>query len=447
MKTYKKLAVGALALVTAGAASAQTVIRIVGSNGDRTATQTAISKLLDSGWTFQGTGGQATAATLATATAANFGAWNGTYGGNPVVVKVSFTGALAGIAAIAGNTDQRFVVSNGTGTANLVNPISAGAVAGTDYELGKADFGFSTNFQTTSPYNGVFEGVTYNTVVEEIVGVSPLAFYASPGFPADNITTQQAQLLYSNGVLSLGLFTGDLTADANKLVYAIGRDTNAGQRFGAYTEVGLGTASAVKVWQPTVSGATTTGGVTSGGTVQSQVLWPAETKGGIFSPLGSGGFDGGATLAPVLTTTLAENAYKGAYYDEDTESNAFLYPNATAGYYIGYLTPGDGRPRVLGVNATTGVVTGNIPVQNRGKELKYNGVALTDANVQNGSYTAWLYNRILKPQSGLTGLKLTFANALRDQIKNVDAPSGGGLFDNATFKVKRFTDGGLVVPK
>jgi len=447
MKTYKKLAVGALALVTAGAASAQTVIRIVGSNGDRTATQTAISKLLDAGWTFQGTGGQATSASLPTATAANFGAWNGSYGGNPVVIKVSFSGALAGIAAVAGNTDQRFVVSNGTGTANLVNPISTGAVAGTDYELGKADFGFSTNFQTTSPYNGVFEGVTYNTVVEEIVGVSPLAFYASPGFPADNITTQQAQLLYSNGVLSVGLFTGDLTADGNKLVYAIGRDTNAGQRFGAYAEVGLGTASAVKVWQPVVSGSTTTGGVISGGTVQSQVLWPAETKGGIFSPLGSGGFDGGATLAPVLTTTLTANAYRGAYYDEDIEDFAFLYPNATAGYYIGYLTPGDGRPRVLGVNATTGAVTGNIPVQNRGKELKYNGVALTDANVQNGSYTAWLYNRILKPQSGLVGLKLTFANALRDQIKNTDAPSGGGLFDNATFKVKRFTDGGLVVPK
>ena len=147
------------------------------------------------------------------------------------------------------------------------------------------------------------------------------------------------------------------------------------------------------------------------------------------------------------STEVSTNAYKGQYFDEDTGTNQFLYPNATAGYYIGYLTPGDGGPRVLG---TTGIV----PLINRGVALSYNGVPLhnpdgsvNNANVQNGRYTAWLYNRILKPQSGLTGLKLTFANALRDQIKNVDAPSGGGLFDDAAFKVRRFTDGGLVVPK
>ena len=67
--------------------------------------------------------------------------------------------------------------------------------------------------------------------------------------------------------------------------------------------------------------------------------------------------------------------------------------------------------------------------------------------MRSGKYTAWLYNRILKPQSGLTGSKLTFANAVRDQIRNVDAPSGGGLFDDASFKVFRSTDGGLVIPK
>jgi hypothetical protein len=74
-------------------------------------------------------------------------------------------------------------------------------------------------------------------------------------------------------------------------------------------------------------------------------------------------------------------------------------------------------------------------------------VALTDDNVRNGRYTAWLYNRILKPQTGLSGLKLTFANSLRDQIKNTDAVAGGGLLNDASFKVQRYTDGGLVVPK
>jgi hypothetical protein len=90
---------------------------------------------------------------------------------------------------------------------------------------------------------------------------------------------------------------------------------------------------------------------------------------------------------------------------------------------------------------------GVVPLANRGVALSYNGIPLTDANLKSGKYTAWLYNRILKPQSGLTGSKLTFANALRDQIKNVDAPSGGGVFNDSSFKVFRSTDGGLVTPK
>lgn len=446
MKLKSLLAIGTLALLSSEAALAQTVIRIVASNGDRTATQTAISNLLNPGWTFRGINGNATSANLSVATGANFGAWNGTYGSSPatpVVIKVSYAGALAGIAAVAGNTDQRFVVTDGTGTGSVPNPLN-GTTLGVDYEIGKADFGFSTNFQSTSPFLGQFEGVTYNTVVQEVVGVSPLGFYASPGFPAAgaNITTQLAQLLYTTGSVPLALFTGNFTNDANKVVYGIGRNTDAGQRFGAYSEVGLGTSTAVRVWQPTFSTAQTTGsgGIVYGGVVGSHALWPEETVSGIYSPTGSGGFSSGALVAQHLTVTLGPDAYKGKYFDEDTETNQFLYPNATAGYYIGYVTPGDAQNRILGGN-------GVVPEGSRGVALSYNGVALTDDNVRNGRYTAWLYNRIIKPTSGLTGFKLTFANALRDRVKNFDAPSGGGLFDDASFKVRRTTDGGLVVPK
>ena len=444
MKTKHLLAIGTLALLGTEGAFSQTVIRIVASNGDRTATQTAISNILASGWTFRGINGNATSANLSVATGANFGAWNGTYAGNAVVIKVSYSGALAGIAAISGNTDQRFVVTNGTGSGSVPNPLT-GTTLGTDYEVGKADFGFSTNFQATSPFNGLYQGVNYSPIVEETVGVSPLGFYASPGFPAGgaNITTQLAQLLYTNGSVPLALFTGDFANDVNKIVYAIGRNTDAGQRFGAYTEVGLGTTTAVRVWKPTFSTAqTTNGSYIYGGVVGTQELWPAETVSGIFSPLGSGGFSSGALVAQHLTVTLGPNAYKGRYFDEDTETFQFANPNATAGYYVGYVTPGDGNTRILGQGA--GSV---IPAGNRGVALSYNGVSLTDSNVQNGKYTAWLYNRILKPTSGLTGTKLTFANALRDRLKNFDADTGGGLFDDSTFKVRRTTDGGLVVPK
>lgn len=419
--------------------NAQTVIRIVASNGDRTATQTAISKLLAPGWTFNGTNGFVnTPAGLSNATGANFGAWSGSYNGNPVIIKVSFSGALAGIAAVAGNTDQRFVPTNGTNDGPVVNPLTTAT-----FEIGKADFGFSTNFQSTSPFNGVFQGVNYAPVIEEVVGVSPLGFYASPGFPASgaNITTQLAQLLYTSGSVTLAQFTGDFTNDVNRIVYGLGRNTDAGQRFGAHTEIGLGTTKNVLVWFPSVSGRTTASGITYGGTVSSHQLWPVNQQQGTFPvPLGSGGYSSGALLAENLTVTLGPDAYKNKYFDDELGDFTFQYPNATAGFYIGYLTPGDANNRVLGANNV-------IPPASRGIALKYNGVDLTDANVRSGKYTAWLYNRILKPQSGLTGLKLTFANALRDQIRNVDAPFGGGLFDDASFKVFRSTDGGLVIPK
>ncbi len=376
---------------------------------------------------------------------------------------MSYSGALAGIAAIAGNIDQRYVATDGSGTGAVPNPLTASNPA--DFEIKKADLGLSTNFQTTSPFNGVYEGVTYNEVVEEIVGVSPLGFYASPGFPATNITTQLAQLLYTSGAVPLSLFTGNFTnGDQNKIVYALGRNTDAGQRFGAYTEVGLGTSSNVRVWQPNYTAAaggtpqtTGAGGIVYGGVVGSHKLWPAETISGIFSPLGSGGYSSGALIAQQLTSVLGPNAYKT--YDPEIED--FVYPNATAGYYIGYATPGDGGPRVLGVNAS-GTDLGVIPAQNRGVALSYNGVALHNANgsvasdnVRNGRYTAWLYNRTLKrsgpnPFTGTApeqATKNTFYNTLRDQIQTVDAVQGGGLLNDANFKVQRFTDGGLVVPK
>ncbi len=437
----------ALAAAAAGLSTSwsQTEIRIVASNGDRTATQTAISNILAAGWTFNGLNGfvdsNVGGFNLTNATNANYGTWLGTYSGTPVRIKVAYAGALAGTQAIAGNVQQKFAPTNGTNDGTVLNPL----LAGNPSELGTADFGFSTNFQTTGPFLGVYETVTYNQIVEEIVGVSPLGFYASPGFPTTsaNITTQLAQLLYTSGSVSLAQFTGDFAADANKRVYAIGRNTDAGQRYGAYAEVGLGTASTVRVYFPSISGRSSgAGGIIYGGTVDSHELWPVnEQPGAIAQPFGSGGYSSGAILADKLTVVLGPNAYKNQFRNDDDQLE-FEYPNATAGYYIGYLTPGDASNRVLGNN-------GVVPLANRGVALSYNGVALTNANVQNGKYTAWVYNRILKSSSFNTtpGFKLTFANALRDRVKNFDAPSGGGLFDDATFRVKRSTDGGLVTPK
>lgn len=465
MKLKSLFTIGALAALASSSANALTVIHITASNGDRGPTQTAISKILASGWTYQGINGSTSSAgTLSTATGSNFGAWHGYYGtvspANEVIIKASYNGALAGTSAVASNPPvlQRYVASDGTGTGSVATPLTS--TNPLEYEEAAADFGFSTNFQSTSPFNGLYNGVTYDPIVEELVGVSPLGFYASPGFPTAhaNITTQQAQLLYTSGAVSLQLFTGS-AADANKIVYAIGRNTDAGQRFGGYTEIGLGTTTLVKVWSLTnnLNASTITGentsfsGIPFGGTVTSHRPWPAETVSGIFSPEGSGGFNSGANLAPTLTRTLTGSAITGGG----------LYPGATAAYYIGYVTPGDALTRILGVgtSAVTPLYDGGPNTASRGVALSYNGVPLHNAvnggaatvntaNIQNGKYTAWVYNRILKSVAfdSTPSFKLTFANALRDQIKNTDAVVGGGIKIDANFKVERSTDGGLVTP-
>lgn len=441
MKLIKNMTFAALALLGAGSAYSTTTIYIAGSTGDRAGTQLGISELL-TGWTFQGDKGatnSTTPSTLSKATGANYGVWTGTYSGQSVIIKTSFAGALAGVQAIAGNVPQYFVLSNGGGTTTLTDPTSANL--GTAAVSATADFAFSTVFQATTPFvAGVYNGVTYSAVTEELIGVSPLGFYASPGFPTGsaNITTALAKQLYTKGSLPLSLFTGN-SGDNNKIVYALDRDTDAGQRWGIFNEIDLGTSGTVTAWQPTITGQTTTSGITYGGTVNSQALWPAETKSGIYSPTGGGGYNSGSSIAVPLTAVLGSDAYQGKYYNTDTSTYEYLYPNATAGYYIGYLTPSDANPDLLG---TTGVV----PSGSRGVSLSYNGVPLTTANVQSGLYTAWVYNRIIEPVGGVTTgtLQQSFHDALRDQIKNTAAAASGAIAIDSNFQVQRSTDGGDV---
>lgn len=453
MKTIRKLILAAVAMAFVASASAQTTIYILGSNGDRTATQNGIKNILAVGWTFEGNKGADTqASTNGNAVASNYGAWNGTWNSNPVIIKVSFAGAVAGIAAVAGNLDARFVKVNGdTGTKPKDPYADATAVLNTDYILAKPDFGFSTNFQTTSPFTGTYLGTTYATLNEETVGASALIFYGSPGFPGTpsstvstnigstytsgsgyvpNITTQLAQLLFSTGYVRLSLFTGD-PAHENKYVYALGRNTDAGQRFGVNTEIGLGTTTPQNVYLPTVTGAVTTP-LTYGGTVSSQQQWPVSEQNSQFLPVtdpGNGGFSTGALLANALTTILSSTAYQ--YAD----------PSATGGFYVGYVTPSDG---------SASITNASIPDDNKGVALKYNGVPFSVANVRNGSYTAWVYNRIIRrngtPATTNGTLIKNFADALRTRIKSTDAAQGQGiLINDGLFRVVRYTDGGQVI--
>jgi hypothetical protein len=118
MNILKTTIAAAAAFVLAGNALAQTDIFIAGSNGDRTATNTAIPKLLTGTVTFSGTD--------ADPKKANFGVFTGgSYNGTPVTIYVSYIGATGGVKAVAGNQQVKFVPSGSTGV--VANPTGSGA--------------------------------------------------------------------------------------------------------------------------------------------------------------------------------------------------------------------------------------------------------------------------------------------------------------------------------
>jgi len=483
MKLSQSTLVGFASLVSILSASADPItIYFSASNGDRNATQVAISRLLTS-WSYQGTSGRfpATSGTLnpdggytATDNAfrqSNFGTWNGTWNGQNVIIKTNYAGALSGIAAVANpNLEVRFDKTTGQDTAsvpsNLLTTTDASAFA-----LHKVDFGLSTNFQNTSPFNGDYNGLTYSPIKEVPVGISQLGFYGSPGIPIDNITSQQAKQLYDAGALPLSFFTGNWSnGDEHKWIFAIGRNTDAGQRFGAQLEIGRsglgdqyvykaatepvtpgGAANAPLIESPPGSGNWTTNGSyvadnsyqigssIIGGKVYSHAQWPIETWSGITA---TGGHTSGANVASALTRTLADTAYKA------------VDPAATAGWYVGYVTPGDADATILGNGQGAAR-----PANSKGVALKYNGIENTVANVQSGRYTLWVYNRVVVPQptsgggtySGVTdkvvtepaGFRAAFVEALANKIKTVVASQQGIALDS-TLKVHRLADGGTV---
>ena len=411
MNPFKTTFAALTALALTGTASAQVEIFIAGSNGDRTATNTAIPKVLTGTVTFAGTN--------ANPARANFGVFTGgSFNGTQVTVYVSYIGATGGIKAVAGNQAVKFVPQGASGV--VPDP----TVTPNPNQSQVPDFTMSTNFQSSSPYNGTYQGTDYVQLVDQKIGVTGLKFLGSKNYPGDNVTAQQLEALYLSGSLPLAFFTGS-TADQDKRVFAIGRNTDAGQRYIALAEPKVGGSSVtalgavVKHWKPTISGAAAgVGGFVTGGTVTGHELWPVETVSGVDSGSpGNSGFPTGATLAPTLTAVLDAAAYS---QPGDT---------ATAGYYIGYLTPGDAD---------------TIAIPNGAVDLKYNGVPYSETAVREGRYTAWVYSHLMY-RPGFSGLKKDFADALASQIKNVDAVAGGGILID-TVKVQRFSEGGTVTP-
>lgn len=401
IKTASKLLLTSLAALTFGGvalADDPIVIYISGANGDRATTNTAINNIL-TGATFVG----------GSLTGANYGIFkNGQFNGTSVTVKVSYQGAAAGISQVAGSLPGYFLTDSST-----ADP----TVPGNPRDDSVPQIAMSTNFQATTPFLGLYQGHLYEDLGanDTLVSVVGLKWYASPSFPGTNITPQLAQYLFTAGSVPLSFFTGQAT-DRNKIVFATGRNLDAGQRFVAQAESGIGIYGTVKQYQATIANQSSdSAGYKHGGQVTSHKLFDPQTTSGVNSVFpGNGGVDTGKNLSAYVSATLEANAYTlgGTLQSVDASGNT---APITAGYYVTYLTPQDGDVAV-GYGAT---------------ELSWNGVPYSVQNVAEGRYTFWTYEHLFYRNSLATStapkdvLIKSFADALAARIQNFDATVAG----------------------
>jgi len=378
MKSIKPLILSlSIAAAFAASAEAQTEVYITGSTAFRSVTHTAIKNVLATG------GNYSIAHTGSTFSSASQSIFKGTIGGNPVIIKAGWSGAVAGGQTVSQGIPVNFLPN--TAIVDGTNNTVSGVPTGTESQV--PDIAMTDNFQASTLY-------TSPVLTDIEVGIIAFKWVASKGSPAglSNMTNLLAQALYGNGDLPLALFTG-LSADQSTKVFATGRDPLSGTRLVTFAESGIGANSTVVQWKPTVAS----------GAVTSHVVWPQETVNGVTFEQGNGGYTSGGSLVTALQATTS----------------------AIGGYYVTYMGVSDADSSIAG-----GAV-----------ELTWNGVKYSLDAVKEGKYTFWAAEH-LQYKTSLAGVKKTVADTIATQIKNVDSPI---LLSD--MKVSRPTDGGIIAPK
>lgn len=384
MKTLKSIALAAmLGLAIHSEVLAQDTLYITGSTAYRAQTHTAITNVLDAGFTYAYTG-----STFSSAQKAIF---TGTLTANsqPVIIKTSWSGSTLGMKAVAQGLATDFL-SNGTtqstgGTASAPN---------SGFDTQPADAGMADSFQNATPY-------TTPTLTFQQVGILPFKWIVNEGGAAAGITNMTqflAQPLYGNGDLPLSFWTGIPSATK---VYAYGRDPGSGTRTVAFAESGVGSNATVTQYKLT----------TSGDTITAAIPFPVTVIPNLFTTTeGNGGESSGGTVAAAMGKTSATVSVSGG-------------PTSQA-YFVAYVGETD---------ANTAIAAG-------ATELTWNGVPFSLDNIKNGKYTFWSYQHVTY-KSDIPAGKKAIADAIATNIK--DVVSSPLLTE---MNVVRTADGGIVTP-
>lgn len=398
MKALKAIAAGLLAVFLVGSASAQsTTVHITGSTAFRKATVVAIQNILQTGYTYGYVGSSVTGASRSV--------FSGTTKTTnlPVVIVCSWAGSTGGVQTVA----QEDTINVSTWLSATGNALTtSGTVIASDAAVydaaAPAEIAMSDSFQASS----IAYGSGYATLVDNIVGVVTFVWTKGKSNDTtvsaslanvDNITPLQAKLLLAAG-LPMSMLTGD-SADSDVYVYPMGRDEDSGTRLSEFAEAGFGVFNSPIQYQPT----------TAGGEITAIAPWPATTILGFSYPAGHSGYASGGTLATNLNTPVAASAV-------DSFNSKFAL--------IAYF----------GVNDANGVNGG-------ANNLKFNGVAYSEAAVREGTYACWEYEHLMYRDT-LTGNAKTVADQIADQIITTDAVQSGVLL--STMHVSKAVEGGVI---
>jgi hypothetical protein len=247
--------------------------------------------------------------------------------------------------------------------------------------------------------------------------ITAYAFVANASAPSrlNNLTTNLAQQLFTDGEVPLAFFSGS-NSDESTIVYAVGRDIASGARYALLAETGIGTGNSdsLSQFEPTISGTTLT-----------DIVDNPATSGTInlIAPIaGNGGYPSFTPVDAVLSATST----------------------ATVGYAISYVTDTDAvTAQAAGAHILSwnGVSSG-IAASGTAVYTNYEGAKNTaPVSIAEGAYTYWTYLHVYFNNSNISAIAKTLANSLSSDL-STDTATGAILTSDVG--VGRNYDGGTV---
>jgi hypothetical protein len=389
MKLKSSFTLGILALSMAHASAATRVFDITGATAFRASANNAIIQILGGNgvtqYAYVGTSG------VAGTNRAIFKGTMAAFPGDDIIVRASWSGSTQGIKDVADQNSIQFLdISNPvstTGTNLGVSPNPAPV-----YTTAVAQWSFSDVDKLLSERpNHPFAGGP--------VGVVPFMFLAGEGAPAEfnNMTDQLHNTLWATGQLPIAFFTGN-TADTTA-VLATGRNNGSGTRATILAETQYGAFTSVTQFGATFQGTRTDPYPTG------KLL--------ALTEFGNGGNSSNSGVRELLTRRADALTFNG----DDIEA-----------LFVSYLTISDALAA-----KTEGA-----------KELTYNGVPFSAANVKNGNYSLWGYQQFYL-DSDATSDQNTFDTAFRAAIPGtLDGVNAIPLTEMAV--TRSGGDGGPITP-